>query len=648
MTPQSILYDGKIDPVPRPIELRAGPLTMLFEPHTAFLRHIRLGDHEVVRALYAAGRDQNWATIPPRVANLKSEIARDSFRLTFEVACRCGEIDYGWQGTMSGEANGRIKFSFDGLARSDFLRNRIGICILHPIAECAGIPCAVEHVDGRVEQGNFPTAISPYQPFRDIRAISYAVATTGIRAQLEVEGDTFEMEDQRNWSDASFKTYCTPLALPLPAPVKTGDRAQQAVTLGLSGPVRPILPVNLGRGPQLSISTTPVVALPPIGLCAASHGKPLSGRDIERLKWLRLWHLRLDLNLSSPHYRADLERVTQEADQLGVGLHLALTFSENADEELRLLAGHLDQVKPRVLFWIILHQTENPATEQTVQRARPVLQKYAPSALLAAGTKDFFTEVNRVRLAPGATSFVCYSTNPQVHAFDNTTLVENLAGQAYNVESARTFSARPVVVSPVTLRIRNHAAARDESAATLSELPSDVDPRQMSLFGGGWTLGSIARLATTGFVHSLTYFETTGWRGVMETEAGPPLPEKFPSAPGTVFPMFHVLADIAEFPGKQIYPTHSSHPLLVAGLTLFDTRGRRRILVANLTGEPQDVKIKTGTCQARVRQLDETSAEAAMRDPEAFRAQADAARASVAGKIELQLLPYAIARLDIG
>ena len=151
---------------------------------------------------------------------------------------------------MTGEANGQIKFSFDGVARSDFLRNRIGICILHPIAECAGIPCAIEHVDGRVEQANFPTTISPYQPFQDIRAISYEVATTGIRAQLEVEGDTFEMEDQRNWSDASFKTYCTPLALPLPAPVKTGDHAQQAVTLSLSGPVRPILPVNLGRAPQ--------------------------------------------------------------------------------------------------------------------------------------------------------------------------------------------------------------------------------------------------------------------------------------------------------------------------------------------------------------------------------------------------------------
>src|SRR5258708_9947099 len=106
MTPQSILHDGKLDPVPRPIELRAGPLTMLFEPHTAFLRHIRLGDHEVVRALYAAVRDQNWATIPPRAANLKSEIARDSFRLTFVAASRRRSIAYVWPGMMTHDAHG--------------------------------------------------------------------------------------------------------------------------------------------------------------------------------------------------------------------------------------------------------------------------------------------------------------------------------------------------------------------------------------------------------------------------------------------------------------------------------------------------------------------------------------------------------------
>ena len=647
MLSKTFLHDGKLQPLPRPLELRAGPLTMIFEPATGFLRQLRLGDHEVVRAIYAAVRDQNWATVPPQIANLKSQIEKDSFRLSFDMTCRQPGVDYFWQGVITGDATGRVRYTFDGAARSDFQRNRIGLCLLHPIAECAGKPCAVEHGDGSVEQGSFPQTISPHQPFFDIKSVSYDVVNTGIRARLEVEGDVFEMEDQRNWTDASFKTYCTPQARPKPAAVRIGDRVQQAVTLTLSGKVRPILPVNLGRPPQLSISTTPVVARPPLGLCAASHGRPLTAREIERLKVLRLSHLRVDLKLADPSYPALLEQTAREAAQLGVGLHVALTLSAHADAELRSLAAHLERLKPRVLLWIILHEIENPATEQDVQRARPLLQPHAPGALFAAATRDFFTEINRRRPAAGATSFIGYSNNPQVHAFDNLTMIENLAGQVANVETARTFSPRPVVVSPITLRIRNNAAAAGESPSAPT-LPSDVDPRQMSLFGAGWTLASLARLATTGFVHSLTYYETTGWRGVMEGEAGSLLPEQFPSLPGGVFPLYHVFADLAEFPGQQIHPTHSTHPLLVEGLTLADAQGRRRILAANLTGDPQDLKIKTGTVQARVRVLDETNVEEAMRDPETFRAHAGDPRESVSGKIEVPLRPFALACVDIG
>jgi hypothetical protein len=145
----------------------------------------------------------------------------------------------------------------------------------------------------------------------------------------------------------------------------------------------------------------------------------------------------------------------------------------------------------------------------------------------------------------------------------------------------------------------------------------------------------------------LTYFETTGWRGLMETDAGSPLPKAFPSEPGVVFPMYHVFADIAEFGGRQIYPTTSSRPLVTEGLTLFDASGRRRILVANFTRELQEVKIKTGTCAARVRYLDETTAEQALRRPEEFRKQPGDPKESIAGKVELTLRPFAIARVDV-
>jgi hypothetical protein len=645
MLSKEFLHSG--GETPRPIELRAGPLTLSYEPHTAFLRHIRLGDHEVVRAIYAAVRDQNWATISPRITLREQDVRPDSFRLAFDAVCQRGGLDYFWQGTVTGDAKGRIQFSFDGVAKSDFLRNRIGICLLHPIAECAGRACAIEHANGPIEQGSFPRDISPHQPFFDIRGISYEVATTGINARLEMEGDVFEMEDQRNWTDASFKTYCTPLSRPLPHPVKAGDRVQQSVTLSLSGNVRPILPVNIGRPPQLSISTTPVAALPPLGLCVASHGRALSARETERLKALRLSHLRVDLRLDDPNYPARLEQADTEAKALGCGLHVALGLCEHTEPLLPAFIRYLERIKPDVRLWIVLHESENPASEKTVQQIRPALQKYAPAVLFAAGTRDFFTEVNRVHLQPGAASSICYSNNPQVHAFDNTTMIENLAGQVYNVETAKHFTPRPVVVSPITLRIRDNAGAANEKPGALAELPSDVDPRQLSLFGAGWTLGSIAKLTATGFVHSLTYFETTGWRGLIETDTGSPLPAQFPSEPGAVFPMYHVFADIAEFGAKQAYVTHSSHPLLAEGLTLFDTNGRRRILVANLTRDPLELKIKTGSCTARVRYLDETNAEEAMRRPEEFRKRTGEAQPSVSGKIELKLLPFALARVDI-
>src|SRR5687768_8045813 len=135
---KSVMYYGSEKPVSKPVPLKAGLLTMIFEAETAFLRHVRLGDFEVVRAIYAAVRDENWATVLPHVSNLQMQVEKDSFKLTFDVRCQKGHIDYFWRGTITGGGDGRITYTFDGEAKSAFLRNRIGICVLHPVTECSG------------------------------------------------------------------------------------------------------------------------------------------------------------------------------------------------------------------------------------------------------------------------------------------------------------------------------------------------------------------------------------------------------------------------------------------------------------------------------------------------------------------------------
>src|SRR2546423_1283391 len=76
--PEAVLLTGSPVLPTAPLFLRAGPLTMLFEPETAFLRYVRLGERGILRGVYAAVRDRNWGTVAPRLSNLELEQREDS------------------------------------------------------------------------------------------------------------------------------------------------------------------------------------------------------------------------------------------------------------------------------------------------------------------------------------------------------------------------------------------------------------------------------------------------------------------------------------------------------------------------------------------------------------------------------------------
>jgi hypothetical protein len=657
MLTKNVLYYGKDEPLPEQIPLRAGPLSLVYEDGD--IRYVRLGTKEILRRIYVAIRDRNWGTALPKISNLQMDIDEDSFLITYDVENKEGNIDFFWRGTITGDPKGKINFTMDGVARATFLRARIGFCILHPM-DYAGATCRIEHVDGAVEECDFPQYIAPQHvidgevkpvhPFNEMRAMSYEVAP-GVWAETRFEGDIFEMEDQRNWTDASYKTYCTPLRLPFPVEVKQGTKISQSVTLTLSGDVPEAKMETTVEGLTFSIGDKPVTSLPRIGLGTASHGQPLSAKELSRLKALNLSHLRADLRLSKAGYEDALRQATVEAKALNVPLQVVLYFSTAAESELKSLVRLLEQMAskgptPDVCTWLIFHEQEKSTSEKWINLARKYLPDYDPEAKIGSGTDFFFTELNRGRPPVKALDLVTYSLNPQVHAFDNSSLVETLEAQASTIESARQFSAGlPLSISTITFKMRaNPNATGPEPEPAPGELPHRVDVRQMSLLGAGWTAGSLKYVAESD-VYSVTYYETTGWLGVMETEAVSPLPKKFHSLPGGVFPMYHVLADVGEFAGGEVLPTTSSSTLKVDGLALRKD-GKTRVLLANLSPEPQHVIVSNLSQRVRVRHLDETNAEEAMRSPEDFRSQAGELHETSSGALELSLLPHAVARID--
>lgn len=140
--PTCVWYYGKDEPLPEQLSLRAGPLSLVLEDGD--LRYIRLGDREILRRVYVAVRDRNWGTVLPRLTHRRIEQDGTSFRVTYDCEHQQGDVDFFWHGTIAGNAQGTITFTMEGWARSTFLRNRIGFCVLHPIRECAGQPCRVE------------------------------------------------------------------------------------------------------------------------------------------------------------------------------------------------------------------------------------------------------------------------------------------------------------------------------------------------------------------------------------------------------------------------------------------------------------------------------------------------------------------------
>lgn len=564
-----------------PIPLRAGPVTMVFDPDNVFLRYVRVGPHEVLRGINAPVRDQNWATIAPEVSGLEVENHGDSFKVTFDATCQGGEIDFRWKGTISGSKNGDIEFTFDGEAHSTFRKNRIGFCVLHG-PSAAGQPWVLNTADGQTVDGHFPTFISPHQPAKNLQAITHEVAP-GLRARVEFKGDVFEMEDQRNWTDASFKTYCTPLEHPYPVEVVKGTKISQQISISLDGDV-PDADVSAKKQVVLTISNE-VTRLPLLGLQVSGEVEDLTAGQVERLKQLNLDHLRVDLSLAGTSFVDELRRATRQANALGVSLHVVPGPAESP--AFAVLVKEVAELQPPVSCWLV-----RGGDPTHFELAREHLAPVARHAKIGVTHVTNFVDLNRARPQTESIQAVGFAVNPQIHAFDNASLIETLPIHADAVNSARQFAGdRPLMIGPITLAPQLlDGVDQPGGPPPGGPLPTSIDPRQVEPFTAAWTLGSLKYL-TDARADSATFFETVGWAGIMDADDVSSRPQEFPSRPGEQFPVYHLLREFADFRGGTVQRVHTSDSLSATGLAL-RTPDRIVVLVGNLTGKVQSVTLR--------------------------------------------------------
>ena len=155
---------------------------------------------------------------------------------------------------------------------------------------------------------------------------------SGIEAKFEFEGDLFEMEDQRNWTDGSFKTYCTPLSLGYPFQALAGQSFKQKVTLrGRGGRFTNTQGVQMFNS---SSALRCVERFLKLG-SALPHMAGVSPRRTRICsRGCASIICALTCILGKVAQSTSLARAVGECSLLNCGLELALFLTNNADQEL--------------------------------------------------------------------------------------------------------------------------------------------------------------------------------------------------------------------------------------------------------------------------------------------------------------------------
>lgn len=208
--------------------LKAGPIRCKFIDGE--LHYLYVGNKEIIRRIYFAVRDGNWNTPMPVFSQINIQQQTNSFTIDLAARCKSNVVDYTWRGHIEGTANGTITFHADGMGNEDFQSQRIGLCVLYGADSLAGQDFHTVSPTQQAGAGTFPPLVSPTLVAPNFVQLRYTTAN-GMQVTTQMDGTHFDMEDQRNYSDSSYKAYA-PLAYNYPN-IKAGVTMQQTLTVSL-------------------------------------------------------------------------------------------------------------------------------------------------------------------------------------------------------------------------------------------------------------------------------------------------------------------------------------------------------------------------------------------------------------------------------
>jgi hypothetical protein len=579
-----------------PMRLTAGRLDVDFKDGN--LRTIRYDGIEVLRAVSYLIRDRDWGTYSPGIDDLRIEQRHDGFFVSYRARCAGPEnTELTVDVRITAQVDEALIFEATTLSTTGFETNRCGFCILHPIVGVAGMPVSVEHVDGSRESTHFPDLIEPWQPFKDMRAITHSVVAN-VTAECRMEGDTFEMEDQRNWSDASYKTYVRPLALPWPYRIPAGKPMRQRIVLTI-GDMRRLPPASTygsEEAPPVGLSAGARSGImPSIGLVITPEEADATLAARDRLAEIGPQELLFHFDPDAGH-GADAFRRFAAVAALHPGnstLEIALPCRQAPPVETQQIADWMQAAgfKPDAIMISPSVDRQSTPPGSKWPECPPLEEVYAaahaafPDMRVGGGMLSYFTELNRKRVPADTLDFISHCTNPIVHAADDLSVMQTLEALPFITRSVRAiYGDKPYHIGPSTIPMRqNPYGSRTMDNPSGRRIPmANRDPRHNGRFAEAFALGYAIRILDAN-IECLTLAALAGPFGLIAGKAEP-------TDEGGNRPLFKVVKLLSSLAGSPWSSCISSRP---SELLAFVSRqsSAATLHIVNLTAEEQSIDI---------------------------------------------------------
>jgi hypothetical protein len=474
---------------------------------------IKVNGHEVWHGVAFLLRDSGWATPEPVFESIEQHSGPTGDGVMLSGRIPCGPEDIAESPdidahvklklTLCVSAMGNLVVQAQAQPNFSLKVNRCGWVVLHSI-DLVGRPIEIEHLDGRASHSVWPSQVMPWPLFTNVIGVRHEYYP-GYWAKVTFQEEAYEVEDQRNNTDDSYKTYSRSNLMPRPFLLPKDEILVRSLQFNLCDAAAPQKVEKTKRRPCVPKAHTNTlklgVELPTLITVEA---------EKELVKVVRVCspsflYVRFGKRGEEPNWSA-VGRVAS-AVQCPVWLEL--------DSEARGRGRWLHEAEYRDLAQR-LKDAGIAAKAITVFPCGPkrakFLRKHFPGAAVGGGTPYFFAQLNRLECT-GGEDFMSFAVCPIVHDAGDQNVVNSLRSLPSMIRTAKLrypgkdwhlgqsgLSAQFSPLGPQPL-------GRGDVRKALTPL----DPREQSLFGSVWLVGHMAA-AIQAAVASLSIlgFDQTG------------------------------------------------------------------------------------------------------------------------------------------